>query len=324
MALVLLVIRPAEAHTRVELGPYVVILGWEKEPVVVGERNALLLEVTEDEEPVEGLESTLSFVVLYGGQTFTGNLNPTTTPGLYSAEILPTVRGLYAVELSGAIDRPNLDHHRPCPGCYWAWHCCGQFNSVSALIFEAQTKENKMIFTRKQLSKKLLIAFMLVLSLFIFAACSSTGGDEQNMEEMEHDEGEEAMDDGEHEEDEMGEDEHEMEHKDDEHDHEEHMESDRIPNEGAAIRILSPADGATFAATEEIPVSVEVTDFALGEEGKHWHVYIDGSSWGMVVGGRTEESLGGVEPGEHKIEVVLANGAHLELEDGDIIHIVVE
>lgn len=104
VVLTFLTVHPAAAHTRVELGPYVLILGWEQEPVVVGERNALLLEVTKDDEPVEGLESTLDFVVLYGGQTFTGNLNPTTTPGLYAAEILPTVRGQYAVELSGSIE----------------------------------------------------------------------------------------------------------------------------------------------------------------------------------------------------------------------------
>jgi hypothetical protein len=104
VVLALLTARPADAHTRVELGPYVLILGWEQEPVVVGERNALVLEVTEDDQPVEGLESTLDFLVLYGGQTFTGNLNPTTTPGIYSAEILPTVRGQYTVELSGSIE----------------------------------------------------------------------------------------------------------------------------------------------------------------------------------------------------------------------------
>jgi hypothetical protein len=104
VVLALLTALPAAAHTRVELGPYVLILGWEQEPVVVGERNALVLEVTEDGQPVEGLESTLDFVVLYGGQTFTGNLNPTTTPGYYSAEILPTVRGQYSVQLSGSIE----------------------------------------------------------------------------------------------------------------------------------------------------------------------------------------------------------------------------
>ena len=31
----------ALAHTRVEVGPDVLIVGWENEPVIVGERNAI-------------------------------------------------------------------------------------------------------------------------------------------------------------------------------------------------------------------------------------------------------------------------------------------
>ncbi|NJN43674.1 MAG: hypothetical protein HC806_02355 [Anaerolineae bacterium] len=34
---------PALAHTRVEAGPYVIIVGWQEEPVIVGERNAVWL-----------------------------------------------------------------------------------------------------------------------------------------------------------------------------------------------------------------------------------------------------------------------------------------
>jgi hypothetical protein len=170
-----------------------------------------------------------------------------------------------------------------------------------------------MLFTTKRLSMKITISLLLLLSLTLFAACSSGstggegstgGGGEQDMEEME--EGEEM----EHEEGE------EMEH--------EHDESERISNDGATIRILSPADGAAFAEGDEIPVAVEVNDFLLDDEGSHWHVYIDGTSWGMVVGGRTEEALRGVEPGQHKIEVYLAGGDHIELADGDSITVTVE
>jgi hypothetical protein len=111
IGLILLVIgvRPAFAHARVEIGPYVVIVGWKNEPVVVGERNALTIDVTKDDEPVEGLEGTLDANVLYAGQTFTGNLGPTETPGIYAVEILPTVRGLYSLQLSGAIEDLQVD-----------------------------------------------------------------------------------------------------------------------------------------------------------------------------------------------------------------------
>jgi hypothetical protein len=100
-ATLFLTVSPALAHDRVEIGPYVIVIGWEKEPVIVGERNALYFEVTEDEAPVEGLD--LDVTVNYAGETFSGNLSPAATPGAYTMELLPTVRGQYQVLLSGAI-----------------------------------------------------------------------------------------------------------------------------------------------------------------------------------------------------------------------------
>ncbi|HUF38817.1 MAG TPA: hypothetical protein VMN57_09860 [Anaerolineales bacterium] len=97
----------AHAHTRVEIGPYTLVLGWLNEPVIVGERNALVLEIIEDGSPVPGVEGSLELTVLYGGQTFHGQLAPTQAPGVYAAEIFPTVRGQYEVRLVGMIvDEP--------------------------------------------------------------------------------------------------------------------------------------------------------------------------------------------------------------------------
>jgi hypothetical protein len=99
--------RPALAHTRIEVGPYVLVIGWVKEPVIVGERNAILIQVTEDEAPIEGLEATLQMEILYAGRTFRANLAPEGTPGWYTAEIFPTVRGQYQIRLTGSIvDQP--------------------------------------------------------------------------------------------------------------------------------------------------------------------------------------------------------------------------
>ena len=36
--------RPVLAHSRAEVGPYVIVVGWENEPVIVGERNAVPAE----------------------------------------------------------------------------------------------------------------------------------------------------------------------------------------------------------------------------------------------------------------------------------------
>jgi hypothetical protein len=101
--------KTALAHARVEVGPYLIIIGWRSEPPIVGDRNALLLEISKDGQPVEGVESTLEVAVSYAGRTFTGNLDPTTTPGRYMVEIYPTVRGQYTVQLSGAIEETAVN-----------------------------------------------------------------------------------------------------------------------------------------------------------------------------------------------------------------------
>ena len=99
----------ALAHTRVEVGPYAIVVGWLAEPPIVGERNALTIEITENELPVAGAEATLDVEVLYGGRTWRVNLNPTNTPGLYTATLFPTVRGQYTVRLFGALPNAEID-----------------------------------------------------------------------------------------------------------------------------------------------------------------------------------------------------------------------
>jgi hypothetical protein len=114
--------------------------------------------------------------------------------------------------------------------------------------------------------------------------------------------------------------EHEAEHEEgEEHEH----ADERVPNDGAVINIISPADGATFQQGEDIVVEVEVENFDLTVEGAHWHLYVDGSVWAQVVGGLTKEVIHELEPGEHTIEVYLGLPTHEELEDGDSIMITV-
>jgi len=105
----IVVSQTAKAHTRIEVGPYVIIIGWLNEPPIVGERNALTVEISEDEEPVVGVESTLDAELIFGPETYRVNLNPTTTPGLYTAEIFPTVRGQYELRLFGSIEDLEID-----------------------------------------------------------------------------------------------------------------------------------------------------------------------------------------------------------------------
>lgn len=119
---------------------------------------------------------------------------------------------------------------------------------------------------------------------------------------------------------------HELDHdheSDHDHEHGDDEAEGRIANEGALVRITSPADGATFRAGEQIIVEIETENFELGKDGNHWHVYVDGSSWGMIIGANQNEALSGIEPGEHEISVYLSIDTHEELEQGDSITITV-
>jgi hypothetical protein len=103
----------------------------------------------------------------------------------------------------------------------------------------------------------------------------------------------------------------------------EQAHGDQVPNNGAVVRILSPSDGATFAPDEQIIVEIAVENFSLGVDGNHWHVYLDGTSYGMIMGTSPEHVIRGVEPGVYTLTVRLADGDHRDLEEGDSVQITV-
>lgn len=188
----------------------------------------------------------------------------------------------------------------------------------------------------KQLNRQrnYLVVIAIMLFALLLAACGS-GGDENeagaedmndathNNEEMDHNEN---MDDMNHEDEAMDHDQDmdNMNHNDEAMDHEESDSVQRLPNDGAVIRIVSPAPGAIFTSGEDIVVEIEVENFDLTVEEQHWHVYVDGLSWGMVMGANTDEVLRGVSAGEHEIQVYLSIPGHEELEEGDMIQIEVK
>ncbi|MCL4871484.1 MAG: hypothetical protein KJ063_21200 [Anaerolineae bacterium] len=104
-------------------------------------------------------------------------------------------------------------------------------------------------------------------------------------------------------------------HSHDEDDHD--PNHGRVPNNGAVIRLISPTDGATFARNEEIVVQVEVENFTLGEDGKHWHIFVGDREYAMVMGANPSDVIRGLEPGEYLISVYLSDADHNDLEDGD-------
>lgn len=106
----------ALAHESITVGDYTVELGWLSEPPIVGQQNAIVVNVatTSDGQPVEDV-SGLTVTISYGGQTKSLTLQPLgeDTPGQFVAPILPTVPGEYTLILGGKLGTTpvNADTH---------------------------------------------------------------------------------------------------------------------------------------------------------------------------------------------------------------------
>jgi hypothetical protein len=100
------------AHESITVGDYTVEVGWLSEPPIVGQQNAIVVNVstTSDEQPVEDV-SSLTVTVSYGGQEKALTLQPLgeDTPGQFVAPILPAVPGQYTVKLGGALGDTTVD-----------------------------------------------------------------------------------------------------------------------------------------------------------------------------------------------------------------------
>lgn len=101
----------AFAHESITVGDYTLEIGWLSEPPIVGQQNAIVVNVstTSDEQPVEDV-SELTVTVSYGGQNKTLTLQPLgeDTPGQFIAPILPTVPGQYTVNLGGKLGNTDV------------------------------------------------------------------------------------------------------------------------------------------------------------------------------------------------------------------------
>lgn len=75
-----------------------------------------------------------------------------------------------------------------------------------------------------------------------------------------------------------------------------------VPSD-AAVRIVSPADGARLPAGQPVPIEVQVH----GVDGYHLHVYVDGTLDSMPQPGQASVEL---EAGSHTITVELSDQQH--------------
>lgn len=95
------------------------------------------------------------------------------------------------------------------------------------------------------------------------------------------------------------------------HLHGEDTGSVRLDAGDAAVRIVSPADGATLTETSVI-VRVETVNWPL-DEGRHWHLYVNGQAQAMSQGRNPALQARDLLVGANTLEAVLSNEQHQEL-----------
>jgi hypothetical protein len=98
------------------------------------------------------------------------------------------------------------------------------------------------------------------------------------------------------------------------------MGSGTINAQGGTIKIVAPVNGATINDAS-VMVRVETTNLTLGQDGVHFHLYVDGKVQGMSDGANTSIMAHDLTAGEHTLEVVPANGLHQEFNVSDMIKI---
>ena len=98
----------ALAHESVTVGDYEIEYGWLDEPAIVGQQNAIIVNVSNigsgEAQPMEDV-SSLTVTVSYGGQSKALTLQPLgeDTPGQFVAPVLPTVAGTYTLIFGGKL-----------------------------------------------------------------------------------------------------------------------------------------------------------------------------------------------------------------------------
>jgi len=108
-------VQTALAHETITVGDYEIEIGWANEPPVVGQQNAIAVNVSDassgEAQPVEDV-SLLTVTVSYGGQDKALTLQPLgeDTPGQFIAPLLPTVAGEYTIILGGKLGDADVNN----------------------------------------------------------------------------------------------------------------------------------------------------------------------------------------------------------------------
>lgn len=112
LLMVLLTFGIALAHTGVKAGNYDIEVGWVDEPAIVGQRNAVVVNVSDSTAPDAVVDvSKLVVNITYGGQTKTLTLQPLSedSKNQYIAPVIPMVPGEYTIQLRGTLGSTDVN-----------------------------------------------------------------------------------------------------------------------------------------------------------------------------------------------------------------------
>ncbi|MDQ3851676.1 MAG: hypothetical protein M3299_02460 [Thermoproteota archaeon] len=99
------ILQPVLAHEEVVMGDIKIVGGWENEPPLVDQLNAIVLTITQvsSGQPVNNALAQEDIRVQKGAEDMPLNFQPTEEAGTYAATILPTQTGEYALVMQGTI-----------------------------------------------------------------------------------------------------------------------------------------------------------------------------------------------------------------------------
>ncbi len=104
-------LRPAYAHNDTEVGDVRIIGGWESEPPLLGQLNAIYIRIerVSDGNPVTNALSSVDISIVKGGQSRAIQALPAEEAGVYLSDIIPTQLGQYALAFQGTIAGQQVD-----------------------------------------------------------------------------------------------------------------------------------------------------------------------------------------------------------------------
>jgi hypothetical protein len=97
--------RPTLAHEEVLFGDISVVGGWVNEPPLLNQLNSIVLNITQvsNGQPINNALAQLDLILQKGAETRPLEFQPTEEAGVYTAAIIPTQTGQYAIVMRGTI-----------------------------------------------------------------------------------------------------------------------------------------------------------------------------------------------------------------------------